>query len=112
MREYPGKVWKGKKMAGRLGGGNSTVLNQKVVKIDADRSLLFVRGQVPGCIGGLLRIRDAAKKIDKQYLDLLYPTYIPKEGDPRVLVYEGEEKDPLERYTHENDVVAGDQGDK
>ena len=75
-REFPGRVFPGKKMAGRLGGKNSTVLNQPVVRIDMERSLLYVRGQVPGPISGLVRIRDAAKKIDKQYLSLQYPTWI------------------------------------
>lgn len=40
--EYPGKVWKGKKMAGRLGNQNSTVQNQRVVRIDVEKSLLLV----------------------------------------------------------------------
>ena len=70
MCEYPGKVWKGKKMAGRLGGKNATVLNQRVVRTDHDRSLLYVMGNVPGPVNGLVRIRDAVKKIDKQLWDL------------------------------------------
>jgi len=40
--EFPGKVFKGKKMAGRLGNRSATVLNQKVVKLDTERSLLYV----------------------------------------------------------------------
>ena len=64
-REFPGKVFKGKKMAGRLGHEKTTVLNQMVVKIDVDRSLLYLKGMVPGCISTLVRIRDAVKKIDK-----------------------------------------------
>ena len=43
-REYPGKVFKGKKMAGRLGNAKTTVLNNLVVKIDVDRSLLYLQG--------------------------------------------------------------------
>jgi large subunit ribosomal protein L3 len=65
-REFPGKVFKGKKMAGHLGYENATILNQLVVKIDVDRSLLFIKGNVPGAISTLIRIRDAAKKIDTQ----------------------------------------------
>lgn len=41
-REWPGKVFKNKKMAGQMGNQNSTVLNQRVVKIDVDRSLLYI----------------------------------------------------------------------
>ena len=62
--EFPGKVFKGKKMAGQLGNVNSTVMNQIVVKIDVDRSLLFVKGNVPGAISSLVKIRDAVKKVD------------------------------------------------
>lgn len=52
-------------MAGRLGNQNATILNQRVIKIDSERSLLYIRGQVPGPINGLIRIRDAVKKIDR-----------------------------------------------
>ena len=63
-REYPGKVFKGKKMAGRLGYKNITMMNQVVVKIDTLRSLLYIKGNVPGAISTLVRVRDAVKKID------------------------------------------------
>lgn len=65
--EFPGKVFKGKKMAGQLGNESATIMNQLVVKIDVDRSLLFVRGNVPGAISSLVKIRDSVKKIDKQF---------------------------------------------
>lgn len=79
--EYPGKVFKGKKMAGRLGGYNATTLNQKVVKIDTDRSLLYILGNVPGPTTGVVRVRDAIKKIERQVWDLHYPTYVPGKTD-------------------------------
>ena len=82
--EFPGKVFKGKKMAGRLGFQNSTVLNQKVVRIDTERSLLYVRGNTPGPISGIVRIRDATKKKDRQTFDLLYPTCLPGTHDAAV----------------------------
>lgn len=63
--EFPGKVFKGKKMAGQLGNESATILNQLVVKIDVERSLLFVKGNVPGGINTAVRIRDAVKKTDK-----------------------------------------------
>jgi large subunit ribosomal protein L3 len=52
-------------MAGHMGNVSSTCMNQLVVKIDTDRSLLYIRGQVAGPISGLVRVRDAVKKIDK-----------------------------------------------
>ena len=68
--EYPGKVWKGKKMAGHLGNQSATVLNQRVVRIDEARSLLYVMGNVPGAISSLVKVRDAVKKTEKQWWDL------------------------------------------
>ena len=53
----PGRVLKGKKMAGRLGGGRVTVSNLIVVDIDKDKGSLAVSGPVPGRTGGLLEIR-------------------------------------------------------
>jgi large subunit ribosomal protein L3 len=53
----PGKVFKGKKMAGRYGGESRTVSNLDVVRVEKDRNLLFVRGAVPGPSGGVLMIR-------------------------------------------------------
>ena len=45
---YPGRVLKGKKMAGRMGGDKVTVENLKVLKIDSENNLLFIKGAVPG----------------------------------------------------------------
>ncbi len=58
----PGKVFKGKKMAGHMGAEQVTVQNLKVVKVDAQSGLIFVRGAVPGSRGGLVYIKDAVKK--------------------------------------------------
>jgi large subunit ribosomal protein L3 len=52
----PGRVFPGKRMAGRLGGGQVTVRKLTVVRVDADRNLLLVRGAVPGKPGALLNI--------------------------------------------------------
>jgi large subunit ribosomal protein L3 len=48
QRQSPGKVWKGKKMAGHMGNTQVTALNLDVVRIDAERNLLLVKGAVPG----------------------------------------------------------------
>jgi len=59
MCQDPGRVLKGKKMAGRYGAKRSTVRNLKVVEIDKERNLLLVRGSVPGANGGYVIIRSS-----------------------------------------------------
>ncbi|WP_376875255.1 50S ribosomal protein L3 [Albirhodobacter sp. R86504] len=58
----PGKVFKGKKMAGHLGAVRVTTQNIQVVKTDAERGLILVKGSVPGSKGGWVTIKDAVKK--------------------------------------------------
>jgi large subunit ribosomal protein L3 len=58
---YPGRVWKGLRMAGRMGGERVTVRNLEVYKSDTERNLLLVKGAVPGHRNGLLLIRKAGK---------------------------------------------------
>ena len=58
----PGKVFKGKKMAGHMGARRITSQNLEVVKTDADRGLIMVKGAVPGSKGGWVRLSDAIKK--------------------------------------------------
>ena len=60
-RQDPGKVMKGKKMPGQMGGGTITVDGLKVYKIDVRRNLIYVIGSVPGKPGTLLRIADSLK---------------------------------------------------
>lgn len=57
----PGRVWKGQKMAGRMGGKRVTVQNLEVVEVVADKNLILVKGSVPGARNGLLQIRRAVK---------------------------------------------------
>jgi len=61
-RQDPGKVFKGKKMAGHMGSVRVTVQNLEVVKTDADRGLIMIKGAVPGSKGGWVTVRDAAKR--------------------------------------------------
>ncbi len=61
-RQDPGKVFKGKKMAGHMGVERVTVQNLQVVKTDAARGLIMVKGAVPGAKGGWVMIKDAVKK--------------------------------------------------
>jgi large subunit ribosomal protein L3 len=58
----PGKVFKGKKMAGHMGAARVTTQNLQVVKTDADRGLIMIKGAVPGAKGGWVTIKDAVKK--------------------------------------------------
>ena len=62
QRQDPGKVFKGKKMAGHMGDERVTTQNLIVVKTDVERGLLMVRGAVPGSKGGWVVVRDAVKK--------------------------------------------------
>ena len=57
----PGRVWKGQRMPGRMGGVRVTAQDLRVELVDADRNLLAVRGSVPGAKGGLLIIKRARK---------------------------------------------------
>lgn len=61
QRQTPGKVWKGHKMAGHMGNSRVTALNLDLVKVDAERNLLLVRGAVPGQTGGAVLVRPAVK---------------------------------------------------
>ena len=58
----PGRVLPGIKMAGQLGNTTTTVLSQRVAKIDADKQLVFIEGSVPGAPSTLVRIQGAVKK--------------------------------------------------
>lgn len=59
--QTPGRVFKGKKMAGHMGAERVTVQNLEVVRVDAERNLLLVRGAVPGAPGGDVIVRPAVK---------------------------------------------------
>ncbi|MFQ6553472.1 50S ribosomal protein L3 [Aestuariibius insulae] len=67
----PGKVFKGKKMAGHMGAAKVTTQNLQVVKTDADRGLIMVKGAVPGSKGGWVTVKDAVKKPTPE--NVIYP---------------------------------------
>ena len=58
----PGRVFKGKKMAGHMGSRQRTIQNLQVVAADSDRGLIFIKGGVPGSKGSWLTLKDAVKK--------------------------------------------------
>ncbi|XP_068654487.1 large ribosomal subunit protein uL3m-like [Aristolochia californica] len=77
QRDTPGRVFKGKKMPGRMGGKQSTVKNVWVYKIDPQRNLMYVKGQVPGAEGNFVFVKDAAYMVpsrdkykNKKYEDI------------------------------------------
>jgi large subunit ribosomal protein L3 len=61
QRQSPGKVWKGKKMSGQMGNKRITAINLDVVKVDAERHLLLVKGAVPGHAGADVIVRATVK---------------------------------------------------
>ncbi|MGH7048790.1 MAG: 50S ribosomal protein L3 [Stellaceae bacterium] len=62
QRQSPGKTFKNKKMAGHLGAARVTVQSLEVISADAERGVLMIKGAVPGCKGGYVLIKDAAKR--------------------------------------------------
>jgi len=60
---FPGHVFKGLHMAGRMGGERTTTANLTLHSVDADRGLLLIKGAVPGPAGGLVLVRNAAKSL-------------------------------------------------
>jgi large subunit ribosomal protein L3 len=59
--QTPGRVWKGKKMAGQMGAAQVTTQNLEVVRVDAESNLILVKGALPGATGGELIIKPAVK---------------------------------------------------
>ena len=75
----PGKVFKGKKMAGHMGASRVTTQNLQVVRTDSDRGLIMVKGAVPGNKGGWVTIKDAIKKPTPE--NLIYPAALKSAAD-------------------------------
>jgi len=61
MAQDPGRVFPVKRMAGQLGNVNRTTQNLEVVRVDAERGLLLIKGAVPGSKGGQLLVKPAVK---------------------------------------------------
>ncbi|KAL6049346.1 39S ribosomal protein L3, mitochondrial [Balamuthia mandrillaris] len=79
QHSIPSKVFKGKKLPGRMGGKNCTVKNLFLWKINTKHNLLYVRGHVPGHAGSFVRVSDAKNKW--HYFPPPYPTYIRKKDE-------------------------------
>jgi large subunit ribosomal protein L3 len=77
-RTDPGRVWKGKKMPGRMGGDAVTVKNARVHRVDAARGLLYVRGCLPGAAGSAALVKDAMRWpwAERRLAGLPFPTAV------------------------------------
>lgn len=71
QRQDPGKVFKGKKMAGHMGDERVTTQNLEIAAVDEERNLIMVRGAIPGAKNGYVLVRDAIKKA--RHADAPYP---------------------------------------
>ena len=63
--QTPGRVWKGKKMSGHMGNVQKTVQNLKIVELDVENNVVYVKGAVPGFNGSEIRIKPSHKKTKK-----------------------------------------------
>ena len=61
QNQTPGRVFKGKKMAGQMGNERVTIQSLTVVKVDLENSLLLIKGSVPGPTGAILKIKKSVK---------------------------------------------------
>ncbi|ROU02651.1 50S ribosomal protein L3 [Histidinibacterium lentulum] len=75
----PGKVFKGKKMAGHMGAVRVTTQNLQVIRTDADRGIIMVKGAVPGSKGGWVTVKDAVKKPVPE--NVIYPAALKSAAD-------------------------------
>ncbi|HEX6113430.1 MAG TPA: 50S ribosomal protein L3, partial [Geminicoccaceae bacterium] len=89
QRQDPGKVFKGKKMAGHMGDRRVTVQNLEVIGIDQERGLILVKGAVPGARGGYVRVTDAIKRALPQ--EAPYPAGVVTTGAPIAAADDGAE---------------------
>ena len=60
--QTPGRVWKGKKMSGQMGNVKNTVQNLKIVEIDVENNVIYIKGSVPGFNGSQIQIKPSLKK--------------------------------------------------
>ena len=66
QNQDPGKVFKGKKMAGHMGGKLRTIQNLEIIKSDPENNLIFVKGSIPGSKNSIVLIQKQSKKINKK----------------------------------------------
>ena len=91
----PGRVFKGKKMAGHLGDASVTIQNLQVVRTDPDKGLIMIKGAVPGAKGGWVTLKDAVKK--KAIVGVPYPTAKISEPKAEIEMKSGEIGDDTQK---------------
>jgi len=99
QRQDPGKVFKGKKMAGHMGAANVTVQNLEVIKTMSDEGYIYIKGAVPGPKGGWVLLKDSVKKSLPDNLPL--PAGLKSVSDEVV-----NDKSPTENVEHDQMVDA------
>lgn len=111
--QEPGKVFKGKKMAGRMGNRMVIVRRLLVFKIDHERGLVYVKGSVPGPSKRLVHISDAFFHWKDNIGKINYPTFIYEEGKDYASVVQVEPtvNDPTENWLHENAILKQSEED-
>lgn len=107
-REFPARVWPGKKMSGKSGNKETIQRSMMIYKTDFSNGLIYIKGSIPGNEGAEIRIRDAYKKRSIMFKYVLNPTFLPEKGK----IYEDvttffDTDDNLERYPHDNDERMG-----
>ena len=78
QRQDPGKVFKGKKMAGHMGDKYRTMLNLEVVKSDLENGLLYLRGSIPGSKNATVYIRESIKDVRRKTTSEIYEEKVKK----------------------------------
>ena len=78
QRQDPGKVFKGKKMAGHMGDKLRTVLNLEIIKSDLDNNLLYLRGSIPGSKNTTVYVRESIKNISRKTFKEKYEAKLKK----------------------------------
>ena len=68
QRQDPGKVFKGKKMAGHMGDKFRTILNLEIIKSDEQNSLIYLRGSIPGSKNSIVLIKESVKDVRRKTL--------------------------------------------
>ncbi len=106
QRQDPGKVFKNKKMAGHMGARNRTQQNLEIVRTDAARGLIFVKGSVPGSKGGWLAICDAVKMARNE--NVPYPAALFEKNAPEAEVEHAPAGLVDEAAVHEIPALPGD----
>lgn len=92
----PGRVWKGKKMAGRMGNKRVTVQSLHVFKVDAQRNLIYVKGAVPGKRGTILEVCDSKIRKHEMQPPRPAPTFLGEEVPVKPLYMAPSETNPYD----------------